>query len=404
MAKPGDQEFDVIVLGGGPAGSVFAWLAARDGRRVALVDPCRVVPRTEGLSPRLRDWMQRTGLYDPQAIGAVEARRTSDWNGNATAINSELIVDRAALDHHLRDMARRAGATLIRDSGAPGPGQVQLAGQKVMHGRFIIDARGRRAGQGTRRSHRGPATIAIGAGVQLETGQGAGTWVIPLDQGWLWLARRDDGSGWVQLVLDAADPMGQSPDQRLRSGLEAAAERLPVIHSVHQDLLVRDATPVLGAPSDDLGVMAIGDAASAMDPLSGHGLFWAVSSALTATAVRRTLEQREDAETVAMARRFLRQRHEDVYPRQARLGRDFIRSQTARLHLPFWQRRAAFPDDIPIASDRITSSLARRIIVENGLLTAAEVVLTPHAPAGVAWVGTQKAADLFRAASAGRDR
>ncbi|HRO15301.1 MAG TPA: FAD-dependent oxidoreductase, partial [Paracoccus sp. (in: a-proteobacteria)] len=31
----------MVVVGGGPAGAVAAWLAARDGQRVALLDPDR---------------------------------------------------------------------------------------------------------------------------------------------------------------------------------------------------------------------------------------------------------------------------------------------------------------------------------------------------------------------------
>ncbi|MGB2892980.1 MAG: FAD-dependent oxidoreductase, partial [Albidovulum sp.] len=33
------RHFDLVITGGGPAGAVAAWHAARDGRRVALIDP-----------------------------------------------------------------------------------------------------------------------------------------------------------------------------------------------------------------------------------------------------------------------------------------------------------------------------------------------------------------------------
>ena len=53
---------DLIVLGGGPAGAVSAWLAAREGLAVLLVDPRRPRPRLEGLSPRLHRWLAGQGL------------------------------------------------------------------------------------------------------------------------------------------------------------------------------------------------------------------------------------------------------------------------------------------------------------------------------------------------------
>ena len=93
--------------------------------------------------------------------------------------------------------------------------------------------------------------------------------------------------------------------------------------------------------------------------------------------------------------RFLRQRYQDTYPRQARLGRDFVRSQSLRAEHPFWSRRAAFPDDLPLNANDHAPRVETRIVVENGLLTESPVVLTPHAPAGIAWIGGRPAPDLL---------
>ncbi|WP_299904361.1 FAD-dependent monooxygenase [uncultured Paracoccus sp.] len=393
------QDFDVLVVGGGPAGSVFAILAARNGCRVALIDPNRSAPRSEGMSPRLQGWLQQAGLFDAAEMRAVMAPRTSFWDGAPVQANAELIVDRAAVDAYLRRMAGAAGVRVIEGSALPLPGRVAMDGGQIMTARFVIDARGRRAHRSRPLVTRGPATIAIGAGLQVDPAQGPGSRIVPLDQGWLWQAARGDGTAWAQLTLDAADPEGRAAEARLAEGLAAASDGLPPVLGIDSDLLIRDATPVLAAPAEDLAVLPIGDAASAMDPLSGHGLFWAVSSALAATAVRRTLMRRDDAETRDLALRFLAQRHADVYPRQARLGRDFIRQQSARLHLPFWSRRAGFPDDAPLEAPA-ESHIARRIVVEDGVLAEGEVVVTPHSPAGVFWVGPDRAVDLLRKAQA----
>ncbi|AUH63388.1 flavin-dependent monooxygenase QhpG [Paracoccus zhejiangensis] len=393
------HDYDVLVVGGGPAGAVFALLAARDGCRVALIDPNRSVPRSEGMSPRLQGWLQQAGLFDAPAMRAVTAPRSSYWDGPPVQANAELIVDRAAVDAHLRRMAGAADVRVIEGTALPLPGRAEMDGGQGLTARFVIDARGRRAHRARSLVTRGPATIAIGAALKVEAGQGAGSRILPLDQGWLWLAARGDGTAWAQLTLDAADPEGRAAEARLAEGLRAASAGLPLVLGVEGDPLIRDATPVLAAPAEELAVLPIGDAASAMDPLSGHGMFWAVSSALAATAVRRTLMRRDDAETRDLALRFLAQRHADVYPRQARLGRDFIRQQSARLHLPFWSRRAGFPDDTPLEAPA-ESHIARRIVVEDGVLAEAEVVVTSHSPAGMAWVGPDRAVDLLRKAQA----
>ncbi len=82
----------------------------------------------------------------------------------------------------------------------------------------------------------------------------------------------------------------------------------------------------------------------------------------------------------------------------------FIRSEAGRAHLPFWSRRAAFPDDLPLEPGAPRDRIARRIVVEDGKLVEAEVLITPHLPGGVAWVEGQPAAAVWRALEAGASR
>lgn len=336
--------------------------------------------------------MQQVGLFDAQAMGAVSAPRTSFWDGAASRHNSELIVDRAVLDRYLQTCAMKAGVTLITDTAVPRPGHVLRSGGRSVYGRMIIDARGRRGC--LRGGQRGAATIAIGAAFEADAADTPGSWIVPLDDGWLWAARGGDGGAWVQVTLDAADKMQRPPEARFQAALDLARDRLPPLGAPCSDLLIRDATPTLCEPPADLSVIPIGDALSAMDPLSGHGMFWAVSSALAATAVRRTLEQRDDPETRDLSLCFLRQRFEDVYPRQSRLGRDFIRSQTGRASFPFWARRAGFPDDLPLEDNHLPQG---QIVVRQGILARPEIAVSQAAqpqPRGRAGQGADDSAAI----------
>ena len=67
----------------------------------------------------------------------------------------------------------------------------------------------------------------------------------------------------------------------------------------------------------------IGDAAHGLDPLSGHGQFQAVSTALNAVAVVATLFDRPSQ--ADLAKRFYAERVEQAFLTQARVGRDFYR-------------------------------------------------------------------------------
>lgn len=396
-----DDDFDLAVVGGGPAGAVAAWLAARDGQKVALIDPGRTPFRLEGLSPRLQGWLQRRGLFDAGALRAMRVPRISHWNGTGFAGNAELIVDRAAMDGHLRRQAVAAGACWIADTGRSAAGGVELASGRRLAARLVFDARGRRGLHERQGIRRGPATIAIGSAVALSASEPPATFLVPIDAGWIWLAHPGGGRAWVQVTLDAADPAGRAPPERLAAALESAAASLPGGCALRGRPLVREAAPVLPGPLDSLEVIPLGDALAAMDPLSGHGMFWAVSGALAATAVRRFLREAPDQDAARLALRFLNDRQTDVYHRQARLGRDFIRAEQGRGNLPFWRARAAFPDDLPLDPAGGGIEIATRVVVEDNVLREREVLMTPETPAGVCWLGDRPAVDLYRAWAAG---
>lgn len=398
------KDFDVVIAGGGPAGAIAAWHAASDGRRVALVDPDEPMPRIEGMGPRLHHWLEQVGLFDAQAMQAQQLVRQSRWGGTEYRQNVETVVERTALDRHLRRAAQAAGARLVVSTARPRPGRVELADGNILEGAMVLDARGRKAlarQQTGGIARRGPATIAIAAALDLAPGSPDGALVQPLDDGWLWLANLGNGRGWVQLTQDTVDPAGRDPMTRLRDALAADSDALPGILGIAGAPLVRDSSVVVPVPVTDLDVIAIGDAVAGMDPLSGHGMFFAISSALAVTAVRRTLERQDDRASRDLALRFLNERQGLLYQRQARLGRDFIRTETARAQLPFWSRRICFPDDLPLDPEPNRHHIARRIVVKDGRLADSEVLVTPHQPGGVAWVEGHPAAAICRAIEGG---
>jgi len=375
---------DLIVLGGGPAGAVSAWLAARDGLDVLLVDPDRQAPRLEGLSPRLHRWLARQGLL--RGFSAIHGplRRQVDWAGISNS-NAEHVVLRHALDAHLRRAAAAAGAVPVVASGRPEAGGVVLSDGRQLRAPLVIDARGRKAPAAGRRA---PATVALSGWVAAEAAA-PGIRLAAFAGGWLWRVALPDGRVWAQALLDAADP--GSPEERLRA---AIAEAEPGLDAVPAGaVLAREAAPRLPAPVSDLSLLRVGDAFAAMDPLSGHGQFWAVSSALAVAAVRRTLAARPGSE--ALCRRFLNRRAFETSLHQMRVGRDFLRAETRFGAAPFWSARHAFPDDRPLAVPA-APRIAPGIVIENGLLARRELLRTPRSPGGIGWFGTIPAAEVWR--------
>lgn len=382
------QGADLIVLGGGPAGAISALLAARDGLQVSLVDPCNTAPRMEGLSPRLEHWLSGQGLLDgfDQIYGPL--RRVVNWAGINDS-NSEFVIARDALDQHLRMAACHAGARLVRDTGKPEGGGVILSSGGYLSGGMVIDARGRKAG---RAGKQGAATLAFSGWMQ-GAGQQAGVGLTAIANGWVWRVTLDDGRTWVQAVMDAAGH--GRPDERLLTAV-AMAEPQQRHASIKGAVSARAAQPRLPSPVGDLSILPVGDALAAMDPLSGHGQFWAVSSALAVAAVRRSLAAQPGPETEDLCRRFLNHRAVGTGLHQARVGRDFIRAEQRFADQPFWTRRADFPDLLASSTPPAGTTIEEAIVVENGLLVRREILKTPRSPEGVAWFGPISAVEAWQ--------
>lgn len=386
--------YDIVIAGGGPAGSLAAVLLARQGARVALVDAGAGRPRLEGLPPRAATLLDGLGLGAGE-IGPAVARRAR-WGGLEGAPNREHLVERAAFDAALRRGAADAGASLVvgRIAGlAPAAGGLLLKDGSALQAGLLVEARGRRAPAAAGRK-RGPASVAIAG--RAGRAAGAGAEIVAARDGWCWRAAEAEGPAWTQIVVDAAalrpGPAGVAAAWRgffahgdlARSGLDGGGPPPPAAP------LVRAAELRLAAPELDPRLPRLGDAAVAFDPLSGHGLFWALSSALAAPALCRALLEGE----AELARRFHRDRVAETFWRQARIGRDFHR--LAGGAGDFWRARAAWPDAAPVHAPLAAPRLRRQVVVRDGRLAEAEALVTARDPGGVAFVRGREIAPILR--------
>lgn len=389
---------DLVVLGGGPAGAVSAIVAARDGLDVVLADPDRSPARLEGFSPRLRQWLGQQGLLEGFDTITGPLSRRVDWAGISES-NAEYVVLRGALDRHLRACARAEGVRVIPASAEPVTGGVVLSDGQRIAAPQLIDARGRRPARPEQRI--APATLALCAWVRPGSCLAPGITLSAHPEGWIWCVALPDGRVWVQAMLDAAVPRGASrrPEIRLQAVLGSA---LPGRWQTASPIMAREAAPRLPDPVPDLTCLPVGDALAAVDPLSGHGQFWAVSSALAVAAVRRTLAAHP--ERAELCRRFLIARACDTAVHQARIGRDFLRGETRFAAQPFWQRRRNFPDDLPVQVLPDKISVRKTAVVRDGLVDEMEILLTPRSPAGIGWFGSIPAAEAFRLLDAGGEQ
>ncbi|MCH7420655.1 FAD-dependent monooxygenase [Pseudomonas mosselii] len=402
-------EASILVLGAGPAGAATALGLRRMGYPVTVVSDWRRFAAVEGVSQRVLEGLRHAGLGAALAEATTPATRQVHWNGERLQPNQECLLDRQRFDQALRDDLRRAGVELVEGRVREverGQGyRIHLDDGRTLHGEFLVEARGRQAPLSEGRL-RGPETVSLLNLWQAAPGTPVSA-VESLDDGWAWMARLADGRCYWQVTLDAttAQLPGKAAlpeycaERRRGSALVAQlfGERAFAPAQVH----ARSSTAILAGNCAGPDWLRVGDAAMAVDPLSGNGIFQSLSSALQAPVVINTLLQRPGQ--ADLAQRFHQTRVEQLFLRFARIGRDFYAQETQRVAQPFWARRRGWPDAQPLhaAADWQAVRVERRPVLREGWVEEAEVVVTADQPLGVWHLQGVELAPVVRGLQAG---
>lgn len=231
-------DYDVLVIGGGPAGSNAAWRTQNAGLRTLVVEK-EAFPRFrigESLLPHGNALLRETGVWPKlENAGFIEKYGASFLLSNGAAskevvfsqaivpgLDKTLQVDRAQFDAILLDHAREAGAevrtrTTIRSLSVEAEGHratLETADGTVdVSARWIIDASGRdhlfpvelkRVLDPSEQ----PKRVAIYnhfRGVSRASGKTAGnTVIVRLPDGWFWIIPIDAERTSVGFVTTAA--------------------------------------------------------------------------------------------------------------------------------------------------------------------------------------------------------
>jgi hypothetical protein len=216
------------------------------------------------------------------------------------------------------------------------------------------------------------------------------------------MARRDDGQCYWQWTVDVASAQLPGKAQLLdycrarRQASDFAQAFFAGGQESELQLHARSSTATLAPQVCGDNWIRVGDAAMAVDPLSGNGIFQSLSSALQAPAVINTLLRKP--ERTALAQRFHQQRVEQLFLRFARIGRDFYADEQRWLDQPFWQARRQWPDaEVAHASaDFAALRIERMPVLRDGFVDEAEVVITADQPLGIWHVQGIELAPLVR--------
>jgi flavin-dependent dehydrogenase len=356
---------DVAIVGGGPAGAALARRLAGAGRSVVLFEASRFdAPRVgETLSPQVQSELGLLGVRDRcHALHPLPSWGVrSHWGDAGVQLHSHLAspwgcgwhVDRAAFDRVLAASAREAGAHLVegsrvRDVQHDGRAWCVDAADRRWHARWIVDATGRPARIARRLGARRLLFDAlVGVAATCRDPDPAGRHHLLLEavaEGWWYSAPLPggaDASAVVMLMTDADACAGARLHRTdawhaalARSSATQArcaqALTAPQVHPAQSHRLVRGRMPAPGP------WLAVGDAALAVDPLSGSGVLRALQQAREAadTIVRGL----EDPPCAGEAIAAFEAACDDACTRYL-VERAGQYAMERRYATPFWQRR-----------------------------------------------------------------
>jgi flavin-dependent dehydrogenase len=308
---------DVIVAGGGPAGSSTANFLRQKGRRVIVLER-EAFPRFhigESLLPFANDVWKELGVLDeldarfihkPGALFVHEESGAQFTYYFDTAIRPgrpyAFQVKRGEFDKLLLDKARSLGAdvrerTLVEEVRFEPDGvTVQARGPEgayALAAPVFVDATGRDALLCNRRQLKVPdglvttnvAVHCMFTDAERLPGADEGNIIIGLfDGGWWWFIPFKDGDTSVGLVFEKTFTKlhrGASPDEMFKKGLEACP---------HLSQRLRAARPTMPVGTQanwsyrakqfyDERLLMVGDAAAFVDPLFSTGVLLAVNGA-----------------------------------------------------------------------------------------------------------------------------
>jgi hypothetical protein len=362
MNSASPQQFDVCIVGGGPAGSIAALRLALLGHRVCLFERS-VFPRrqvgeslTRGIRPILDSLNLRRlvlhGALTPHNCQVLWSRPHAD-RLTADQMQGWLLVDRGEFDALLLRAAESAGASVLQ------PATVRAANHSARgwqitaaaHGRswpleaaYLIDATGRAGFRPGRREIVSPRAIALCGHLWRRSG-GDDILVEALPDCWCWGAPVPGGRFSAMMLLDADRIAGVGRAglsaffraQLARTELFAGMSEWPLAGT----LLSRDATSYFAVEPMTAAFARVGEAAYALDPLSSTGVEKAAQSAtIAAFAIHTMLEQPSRTD---LCLRFYRDRQQETISAHRAWASEFYGSVARYAELPFWRARSAPP-------------------------------------------------------------
>ncbi|MCY3601940.1 MAG: tryptophan 7-halogenase [Chloroflexi bacterium] len=375
MTAEGSFDADVLVVGGGPAGSAAATMLARKGWRVRLYERDRF-PREhvgESLLPASMPVLAELGVLPAiEAAGflpkygatMVWGRDPDPWSWSFRESNPRYphafqVVRSQFDDILLRNAAAqgadvREGCRVLEAEAGPDGATLRVeeadGGRHTARARFVVDASGQAGLIGRARALREPdpffRNLAVygyySGGSRLPEPDANNILIESIEDGWLWAIPLHTGLVSTGVVVDSA-----AGGERINELGPEAFFRERVATGPHTSALLAGAT-LAGSPSvvrdwsyssSELageGFVLAGDAACFVDPLFSSGVHLALSSGVLAAAY--VTSALKDPELGKAAAAVYAQQYRQQYEHFREMARLFYGSNRT-VDSYFWETR-----------------------------------------------------------------
>lgn len=340
-----DDHYDVIVIGGGPAGTSTAALTAEFGHRVLVLERS-VIPRFhvgESLIPETYWPLKRLGLIEQLKRSAFPKKYSVQfvsegskesapfyfdmYNPHESSVTWQ--VERADFDLMLTERARELGAVVhtqaqvtevlfdgdravgvrCRLTGANGENANGEKTDRTLHCRVVVDATGQSAFLSNRRKQRDPdprlkkgSVWTYWKGARRDAGRDEGATLImqtPGKKSWFWyIPLRDDlvsvgCTGGLKYMFGPGTGTPEEVYQRELDRCPAMQSRLESAERFTEFFTTKDFSYYSREAAGN-GWVLVGDAFGFIDPVYSSGVFLALKGAcFAADAIHDALERND---------------------------------------------------------------------------------------------------------------